>query len=147
MLEQFAAEIGPIVAHNIPEASAPTKIFSPYEAIYEAGDQAHYFHTVLKGAVCTYKLLLDGRRQIASFYLPGEAFGLEDGPVHSMSAEAITCTQLGIVSRSSSLARAHNELLAGADLTAWTMVELLRSQRRLFMLSQTVEARLASFLL
>jgi CRP/FNR family nitrogen fixation transcriptional regulator len=44
---------------------------------------------VVSGAVRTYKLLSDGRRQIDAFHLPGDIFGIEAGSEHRFSAEAI----------------------------------------------------------
>ncbi len=47
------------------------------------------------GVVRTYKFLRDGRRQIDSFHGPGDLFGLEAGPKHSLSAAAASdCTVL-----------------------------------------------------
>jgi CRP/FNR family transcriptional regulator, nitrogen fixation regulation protein len=40
---------------------------------------------VTKGAVRTYRILSDGRRQIGGFYLPGDIFGLEIGKEHQFS--------------------------------------------------------------
>ena len=39
------------------------------------GEEAEYVYQISYGAVRTYKLLLDGRRQINSFHLPGDMFG------------------------------------------------------------------------
>ncbi len=55
------------------------------------------FNQVITGAVRSYKLLSDGRRQIGAFHLPGDVFGLESGTVHRLAAEAIidTTVRLG----------------------------------------------------
>ena len=57
--------------------------------IYGEGEAADFIYRVVSGAVRTYKLLADGRRQVGGFYLPGDMFGLEPGEEHSFSAEAI----------------------------------------------------------
>ena len=49
-------------------------------------------YQVIKGAVRTYKLLSDGRRQIGAFHLSGDVFGLESGMTHRLAAEAIIDT-------------------------------------------------------
>ena len=45
--------------------------------IYGEGEAADYIYRVVSGAVRTYKVLADGRRQVGGFYLPGDMFGPE----------------------------------------------------------------------
>ena len=59
------------------------------EEIYGEDEPAEYVYQVVSGSVRSYKLLSDGRRQIGAFYLPGDVFGLESGPAHRLTAEAI----------------------------------------------------------
>ena len=40
--------------------------------IYGEGEAADYIYRVVSGAVRTYKVLADGRRQVGGFYLPGD---------------------------------------------------------------------------
>ena len=49
------------------------------EEIYGEDEPAEYVYQVITGAVRSYKLLSDGRRQIGAFHLPGDVFGLEFG--------------------------------------------------------------------
>ena len=49
------------------------------EEIYGEGEPSEYVYQVVRGAVRTYKLLNDGRRQIGAFHLPGDVFGLDVG--------------------------------------------------------------------
>ncbi len=49
------------------------------EEIYGEDEPAEYVYQVVQGAVRTYKLLSDGRRQIGAFHLRGDVFGLEFG--------------------------------------------------------------------
>src|SRR5215468_3877955 len=62
--------------------------FGRNEEIYGEGESADFLYKVISGAVRTYKILVDGRRQIGGFYLPGDVFGLETGHEHVFSAEA-----------------------------------------------------------
>src|SRR4029453_3572081 len=64
------------------------------EEIYGEDEPAEYVYQVIRGAVRTYKLLSDGRRQIGAFHLPGDVFGLESGVAHRLAAEAILDTTL-----------------------------------------------------
>ena len=50
--------------------------FGPNEEIFGENEPAEYVYKVASGAVRTYKILNDGRRQIGAFYLPGDVFGL-----------------------------------------------------------------------
>src|SRR5690348_17487450 len=71
------------------------------EEIYGEDEPAEYVYQVIRGAVRTYKLLSDGRRQIGAFHLPGDVFGLEAGAAHRLAAEAILDTTLRLVKRKS----------------------------------------------
>src|ERR1700721_1073053 len=69
------------------------------EEIYGEDEPAEYVYQVISGAVRSYKLLSDGRRQIGAFHLPGDVFGLESGMVHRLAAEAIIDTTVRVVKR------------------------------------------------
>jgi hypothetical protein len=56
--------------------------------------------------VRTYKVLVDGRRQIGAFHLPGDIFGFETGDEHTLSAEAITDCKITVIKRSAVMALA-----------------------------------------
>src|ERR1700755_1623558 len=57
--------------------------------IFGETEAADYVYQVIDGAVRSYKLLSDGRRQIGAFHLAGDVFGLEIGTDHRFTAEAI----------------------------------------------------------
>ena len=67
--------------------------------IYGEGEPAEYVYKVISGAVRSYKVLNDGRRQINAFYLPGDIFGLELGDEHTWSAEAVAGCMIAMVKR------------------------------------------------
>jgi CRP/FNR family nitrogen fixation transcriptional regulator len=79
------------LARVSPEAVAlgSTRTAAKDEEIFAEGDRAGFFYRVVSGAVRTFKLLSDGRRQIDAFHLPGDVFGLETGEEHRFSAEAL----------------------------------------------------------
>ena len=52
----------------------------------------------------SYKVLVDERRQIGGFHLPGDMFGFETGEEHTFSAEAITDCKILVIKRSSLIA-------------------------------------------
>jgi CRP/FNR family nitrogen fixation transcriptional regulator len=59
------------------------------EEIFGEGEPAEYVYQVLSGAVRTYRILRDGRRQIDEFHFAGGYFGMEVGSAHRTTAEAI----------------------------------------------------------
>src|SRR6476619_4671377 len=69
------------------------------EEIYGEDEPAEYVYQVISGAVRSYKLLSDGRRQIGAFHLPGDVFGLETGQNHRLATEAIVDTTVRLVKR------------------------------------------------
>lgn len=69
--------------------------------VFGEGEDANFVYRVATGAVRTYKLLSDGRRQINSFHLPGDIFGLEDGLTHRFTAEAVVASTLRLIRRCS----------------------------------------------
>ena len=74
--------------------------FARNAEIYGENEPADYLYKVVSGTVRTYKVLIDGRRQIGAFYLPGDIFGLETGDEHTFSAEAITDCKIMVIKRS-----------------------------------------------
>ena len=70
------------------------------EEIYAQDEETDMVYQVQHGAVRASRLLGDGRRQIAGFYYPGDLFGLETGPTHRASAEALCDSRILVAKRS-----------------------------------------------
>jgi CRP/FNR family transcriptional regulator, nitrogen fixation regulation protein len=115
--------------------------------VFGEADPADYFYKVVSGAVRTYKVLNDGRRQIGAFYLPGDIFGLEVGEVHSFSAEAVNDSVVLIVKRSAVVALATCDGDVAQQLWALTGRELQRAQKHVLLLIKSAQERVAAFLL
>jgi len=77
--------------------------------IFGEGEPAEYVYQVVEGAVRSYKLLSDGRRQIGAFHLAGDMFGLENDDAHRFTAEAIVDTTVRLVKRVSLAHVAEND--------------------------------------
>jgi CRP/FNR family nitrogen fixation transcriptional regulator len=110
-------------------------------------EPADYVYKVVSGAVRTYKIFDDGRRQIGGFYFPGEAFGLEPGDEHEFSAEAIDNSVILVIKRSALVALADREPDMARKLWSFTARELQRVQKRMLLLVKSAEERVAYFLL
>jgi CRP/FNR family transcriptional regulator, nitrogen fixation regulation protein len=115
--------------------------------IYGESEPADYLYKVVNGAVRTYKVLNDGRRQISSFYLPGEIFGLELGGEHTFSAEAIADSKILVMRRSAVVALAGRDKEVARQLWRMTATELQRAHDHIMLLIKTAQERVAGFLL
>ena len=93
------------LARAIEEMGA-AMVFPRDAEIYRENSPATYLYKVISGTVRTFKALSNGRRQIRAFYLPGEIFGVETGPEHAFSAEAITEAKLLVIERKAVVALA-----------------------------------------
>ncbi|MEO8114456.1 MAG: helix-turn-helix domain-containing protein [Phenylobacterium sp.] len=121
--------------------------FAKGEEIFGQDEEADLIHGVARGAVRTTRLLSDGRRQIGNFYYPHELVGLETGPVHRFSAEALVDCTILVVKRSALRAFSGDGEL---DRAIWeaTRRELERTQEHLLVLGRkTACEKVASFLM
>jgi len=121
--------------------------FAANEEIFGENEPCEYVYKVVSGAVRTYKILADGRRQIGGFYLAGDTFGLEVGTEHHFSAEAINKVVVRVVRRSAIVAQAERDCEAARELWTITARELKSAQERMLLLVKSAPQRLACFLL
>ena len=118
------------------------------EEIYGEDEPAEYVYQVISGAVRSYKLLSDGRRQIGTFHLPGDVFGLESGTVHRLAAEAIIDTTVRLVKRSSLEQAAGVNIQVARNLWSMTAGELRHAEDHVLLLGRkNAMERVANFLL
>jgi CRP-like cAMP-binding protein len=115
--------------------------------IYGENEPAEYLYKVVSGTVRTYRVLSDGRRQIGSFYLPGDIFGFETGADHAFSAEAIANTKVLVIKRSAIATLAARDASVAQQLLDMTIRELGRAQNHIMLLIKTAQERVAGFLL
>ena len=118
------------------------------EEIFGEGETATCAYRVLSGVVRTYRILADGRRQIAEFFLPGDVFGLDDGPSHRFSAEAVSDCEVIALRRSHLAERASIDIATAQKLWALTLHHLRRSEAHMLVLGRKSACeRLAWFLM
>ncbi|MBV8697490.1 MAG: helix-turn-helix domain-containing protein [Bradyrhizobium sp.] len=116
--------------------------------IFGEAEPAEYVYQVIDGAVRSYKLLSDGRRQIGAFHLVGDIFGLENGPVHRFTAEAIIDTTVRLAKRVSLEHVAETDALVARDLLSMTTSNLQHAEDHMLLLGRkTSLERVAAFLL
>ncbi len=134
------------LGNSIEMVGAPMP-FSRNAEIYGENEPAEYLYKVVSGAVRTYKVLNDGRRQIGAFYLPGDIFGLEVGGEHTFSAEAVADCKVLVIKRSALVALASRDNEVARQLWAMAAAELQRAQAHIMLLIKTAQERVAGFLL
>ena len=118
------------------------------EEIYGEGEPCEYVYQVICGAVRTYKLLNDGRRQIGAFHLPGDVFGLDAGSTHRLTAEAIADTTVRLVKRRSLEAAAGSNVQVAHNLWTMTASDLRHAEDHMLLLGRkTATEKVATFLL
>ena len=116
--------------------------------IYGEAEPAEYIYQVVEGAVRSYKLLSDGRRQIGAFHLAGDIFGLENGPVHRFTTEAIVETTVRLMKRCSLEHVAEGDVHVALDLLNMTTSNLQHAEDHMLLLGRkTSLERVAAFLL
>ncbi len=118
------------------------------EEIYGEGEPSEYLYCVRRGAVRTFKLLRDGRRQIDAFHLPGEYFGLSASETHRLSAEAVIDTKVVIVKRRALEARAMQEADIACAMWRLAADDLRNAQDHMLLLGRkNALERVVAFLL
>jgi CRP/FNR family transcriptional regulator, nitrogen fixation regulation protein len=116
--------------------------------VFGEAEPAEYIYQVIDGAVRSYKLLSDGRRQIGAFHLVDDIFGLENGGVHRFTAEAIVDTSVRLVKRVSLAHVAESDASVARDLLNMTATNLKHAEDHMLLLGRkTSLERVAAFLL
>ena len=116
--------------------------------IYGENGPAEYVYQVKTGAVRSYKLLTDGRRQIGAFHLVGDIFGLENGSAHRFTAEALVRTTVRLIKRQSLEAVAESDAIVLRNLLSMTTSNLEHAENHMLLLGRkTSLEKVAAFLL
>ncbi len=146
MTDARAARPACVLADTIAQQGAATR-FARNEEIYAQDDDVELLFLIVRGVVRTSRVALDGRRQVAGFYYPGDIVGLETGPQHVFSAEALTDAVVYVARRASVRAFAGDTQLDRAILDA-TRMELERVQDHMLVLGlKNAREKVAAFLM
>ena len=122
-----------------------TRGFARGREIFGEGERAGHVYSVISGAVRSFRVLSDGRRQVLDFYLPGDIFGIEPGPDHGAGAEAVSDVILLVARRS--LVADEGDGAVTRRLLRLAVDDLRRSREHVLTLGcRTACERVASFL-
>jgi CRP/FNR family transcriptional regulator, nitrogen fixation regulation protein len=137
----------PIIAIHA-RFGASEACFGKDEEIYGESEPADCIFEIISGAVRSYKVLSDGRRQICAFHLPNDIFGLENGTAYRFTAEAIVETTARVVRRHSLEYVAATDVRVAHNLLNMTAKNLLHAEDHMLLLGRkTSLERVAAFLL
>lgn len=134
--------------------SASNPIVSLLEFTYRKGTEifgeqepAEHVYQVKRGAVRSYKLLSDGRRQIGAFHLMGDIFGLENGERHRFTVEAVIETTVRMIKRESLRKVAETDAVVARNLLSMTTSNLEHAENHMLLLGRkTAVERVAAFI-
>jgi CRP/FNR family nitrogen fixation transcriptional regulator len=116
--------------------------------IHGENEPADYVYQVKKGAVRSYKLLSDGRRQIGAFHLVGDIFGLTNGENHRFTAEAVVDTTLWLMKRRSLEVISQTDSVLARNLLSLTTRSLQHAEDHMLLLGRKDSLeKVATFLL
>jgi len=139
---------GPMAAVAAPRALCSEFKYHRGSEIFGEGEHAEYIYQISYGAVRTYKLLADGRRQINSFHLPGDMFGFENSETHRFTAEAIVETHVRIMKRCNLLDAMPSEAAGSKKLIGFVTENLQHAENHMLLLGRkTSLEKVAAFLL
>jgi CRP/FNR family transcriptional regulator, nitrogen fixation regulation protein len=146
-----------MVMERAPSAGAPVRgsgeeikltgalrAFGRDQEVFGEGEPADYVYKVASGAVRSFRILADGRRQIAEFHLPGDVFGIELDAARRIAAEAVGEATLVVARRTQLFA----DEAGGPALWRKACGDLRRSQDHALTLGRrSASERVAAFFL
>lgn len=116
-------------------------------ALFEDGDPAEYYYKVVSGTVRLFKFLVDGRRQIAGFFFPGDFFGWTVSDSYAYAAEAVDSVTVLRFPRRAVEALVESHPATARRLISCLAADLTAAQEQMVVLGRkTAEERLATFL-
>jgi CRP/FNR family transcriptional regulator, anaerobic regulatory protein len=118
----------------------------PKAHVFTEGDAKTHVYKVASGAVCLYKVLADGRRQIIEFGLEGDVIGLCSASFEACNAQAIVLTHLKCLPLAVLLKAAKRDAKVALGLYEALSRELVATREHLLCIGQRgATERLATF--
>ena len=147
----FGLPVGNLASESLLDRrirTAASRLLQAREHIFFDGDPKDRIYKVEKGAVCLYKTLPDGRRQIVDFAYSGDLIGLSTLETHVFSAQAIALTRLRCLPVGLLEEMARNDPRVGVQLYQALSDQLLSAHDLLLTVGQrNATERLAALLM
>ena len=148
-LEHSGAAVHPLISrHGIDVSTGSISTFAAKETLFWEGEPARDVFKVVRGMVCLYTLMPDGRRHVLKFCHAGDLVGLSPTEAYPYTADALTDVSALRIHRG----HLDQEMESNAALRRGVLGamhdELNRMQNQLILLGRkTAVERVASFLL
>ena len=127
---------------------APVRAIAAKEHAFTEGDRRSHLFRVESGAVCLYKVMPDGRRQVVGFAYPGDLVGFGLREEYPFNAQATKPTRLRALSWNAVQHIARNDAMLGLKLYEAISNELAAAHDLLLTTGQrSAVERVAAFLL
>ena len=127
---------------------APARTIAAKEHAFTEGDPRFHLYLVETGAICLYKVMPDGRRQVLGFAYPGDLIGLGACDEHQCNAQATKPSQLRSIPWNTMQRVARQDPALGLKLYEAISLELAAAHDLLLTTGQRSAAeRVATFLL
>jgi CRP/FNR family transcriptional regulator len=127
---------------------APIRAIAAKEHAFAEGDVRSHLFRVESGAICLYKVMPDGRRQVLGFAYPGDLVGFGSHAEYQFNAQATKPSRLRSLSWSAVQHTARHDATFGLKLYEAISNELAAAHDLLLTTGQRSAAeRLAAFLL
>ncbi len=127
---------------------APLRGIESKDHLFTEGETKTHVYQVVTGAVCLYKVLADGRRQVIDFAYGGDMIGLGLGPVEACNAQATIATRVRCLPVSALRSILRNEPAVAVKICEALTQELTAIRDHLVCVVQrSATERLVTFLL
>jgi CRP/FNR family transcriptional regulator len=127
---------------------APLRTIAAKEHAFTEGDPRLHLYRVESGAICLYKVMPDGRRQVLGFAYPGDLLGLGAFDEHQCNAQAMKPSQVRAMAWSAVQHVARTDASFGLKLYEAISQELAAAHALLLTTGQRSAAeRVGAFLL
>lgn len=135
----------PLAEHEWP--SNKWRLIADKAHLYSEGDQRTHVYKVMDGAICLYRMLEDGRRQVIDFAFEGDVIGLGSGRIESCNAQALSATQVSGIPIATLMAAAKSNTRIALGLYEALSREIVVAQEHLMCLGHRgATERVATFL-
>ena len=129
-------------------ASGSVRLVKPREHVFTTGDARSHVYRVESGAVCLYKIMGDGRRQVLDFAYAGDFIGLGFQGEYTFNAQALEPSRLKCLPVATLSRMVDRDPRLGMKLYEAMSRELSATQEHLFTVGQrSAVERVACFLL
>ncbi len=118
------------------DEDAVTQVFAAGRELCRQAEPSYKVFRIQSGAVATYRLFSDGRRQVMNFYLPGDFIGLEAGVEYGATAVALTATTVDTMRRSELSDMAATDATLSRALWSVCVQAFHRSEEHAFVLAR-----------